>query len=760
MDWRDRAIRAEALLERVQGELQETKDRNGNAALELRIQDLETQNRNLYGQACVAEQWNEWFQDQQEKGFLAGYHQETPHQRGKMGDRSMTPSRRERSPTPTPRGGAAGSSTDRTDHSTAFGDGHDTMESIIEETLNVVPGIDDDPDDMTPWAANLTFPDLMDLARTIKRDLNDQGHEDRKRDGWKGPVGMGNSARTVLHNVRFWWRPHCHEQPHPFTCDRSLRTWLKTVLLFEPGSIRIMLRDAPMQAQVPSMEDLLYGPSLYKGERKPEGQGKKRQQREESRGAYKGDGAFVGIKAQEPSDWKEDPITHCIDVGTSATGPWTPNGARKELQEVESPQDFALMDPSEEAITEETQLDEVLINLLRTAKIDKSYVEAAKFHRCTECEAMVSHHQPDASRPYNDDGPHGQAYRWSYGVTEDFTTEAAGQQQFEDLRDVPGEDIVEDMPVEEGEEEGPPDGLLDGPQPLSSIFEEEEGEAPAARGRSRSPPPVTTARSRRVSVAEPDAEQTPKRRISRAELLDDLPASIRARFEERRVEEEANVSIRKKFTGFWSNRLATQEQVEQELKELPESLKYWNCTPSVRAHSDGSRAKEWKKYEDFQESGDRIRAALAEVYGFGSRGPDWEQLARSARREWLEHVDQLITNANLSWIQDHRASFCDFVLIFIFIIFILSFFIRMLALADGAAVAASIAWAVSSRSMFLMANWVASLTSCGLREGPEAVLFRIVVWSTRHNAILHNGLKIVTSCAVEGSDDIECPLDA
>ena len=66
LDWRDRAIRAEALLERVKGELQETKDRN--VALELRIQDLETQNRNLYGQACVAEQWNEWFQDQQEKG--------------------------------------------------------------------------------------------------------------------------------------------------------------------------------------------------------------------------------------------------------------------------------------------------------------------------------------------------------------------------------------------------------------------------------------------------------------------------------------------------------------------------------------------------------------------------------------------------------------------------------------------------------------------------------------------------------------------
>ena len=81
------------------------------------------------------------------------------------------------------------------------------------------------------------------------------------------------------------------------------------------------------------------------------------------------------------------------------------------------------MDPSEEAITEETQLDEVdiptlhieeserrakwravrqrirvairrlhtqfghcpkkvLVNLLRTAKIDKSYIDAANFHRC------------------------------------------------------------------------------------------------------------------------------------------------------------------------------------------------------------------------------------------------------------------------------------------------------------------------------------------------------------------------------------------
>ena len=108
--------------------------------------------------------------------------------------------------------------------------------------------------------------------------------------------------------------------------------------------------------------------------------------------------------------------------------------------------------------------------------------------------------------------------------------------------------------------------------------EEEEGDASAARGRSRSPPPVTAARSRRGSVAEPDAERTPSRRISRAELLDDLPT----RLEERRVEEEANVSIRKKLMGFWSSRLSTKEQAEHEPKELPESLKYRECTSSVR----------------------------------------------------------------------------------------------------------------------------------------------------------------------------------
>ncbi|CAE7864790.1 unnamed protein product, partial [Symbiodinium necroappetens] len=102
----------------------------------------------------------------------------------KMGVRSVTPIRK---------GGAPGSSGDG-DYSTSFGDGHDTTEAIEEETLNVVPGIDDNPDDATSWAAGLSFPDMMDLARAIKRDLNDAGHEDKKRDGWKGPIGLGSGG--------------------------------------------------------------------------------------------------------------------------------------------------------------------------------------------------------------------------------------------------------------------------------------------------------------------------------------------------------------------------------------------------------------------------------------------------------------------------------------------------------------------------------------------------------------------------------------
>ena len=119
---------------------------------------------------------------------------------------------------------------------------------------------------------------------------------------------------------------------------------------------------------------------------------------------------------------------------SQAVFPSTENGDGGTFDQIESPQDLALMDPSEEAITEETQLDEVdipglhieeserrakwravrqrirvairrlhtqfghcpkkvLVNLLRTAKIDKSSETAAKVPNGTfvrGCESRTS----------------------------------------------------------------------------------------------------------------------------------------------------------------------------------------------------------------------------------------------------------------------------------------------------------------------------------------------------------------------------------
>eukprot|EP00439_Symbiodinium_sp_Y106_P072081 s1917_g13.t1 len=456
---------------------------------------------------------------------------------------------------------------------------------------------------------------------------------------------------------------------------------------------------------------------------------------------------------------------------SQAAFPSTEGGDGGTFDQIESPQDFALMDPSEEAITEETQLDEldipglpveeserrakwravpqrirvairrlhrqfghcpkkVLVNLLRTAKVDKSYIDAANFHRCNQCEdaqprrnahtvslqerysfshalgvdvfecldASGTKYQvmnfvclgtcfqlaeivregdglPSSARCLEaiqrrwacwagmstvlqcDRGLHNRIvlaqFCAAHGIQVSHApletpeaigrverhggalkakarkvvaqTQAVGQGQLqtvldefcltknsmlrhggyspsqwvlgktprgppsfmeeEDLGSLEDQANPESVPPEDAEEQEPedvdvepapedddgPSGLLDGLGPLASIFEDDVAEEQAERGRSRSPPPVAAARSRRTSVLEPDAERTPSRRSSRNDLLDDLPASIRATFEQRRVEEEANVSIRKKLKGFWSNRLSTKEQVEQELKDLPEA---------------------------------------------------------------------------------------------------------------------------------------------------------------------------------------------
>ena len=54
--------------------------------------------------------------------------------------------------------------------------------------------------------------------------------------------------------------------------------------------------------------------------------------------------------------------------------------------------------------------------------------------------------------------------------------------------------------------------------------------------------------------------------------------------------------------AFMVNRVLTKEQVEhqRELKDLPGNLDYRRESPTVQSYIDGSRQKEWKKYEDFQ----------------------------------------------------------------------------------------------------------------------------------------------------------------
>ena len=187
-----------------------------------------------------------------------------------------------------------------------------------------------------------------------------------------------------------------------------------------------------------------------------------------------------------------------------------------------------------------------------------------------------------------------------------------GQQEFEDATAVPAEDST--APVEGSMSTSthvapPPED--DGPLP--SVLENDVFDEPEAR-RERSRPPVperaAASSSRRVSVAEPDAERTPTRRSTR-DTTDDLPTQIRDHFIRIRESEipgddqaQASIAVRSrtKFIAFMANRFLTKEQVEhqRELKDLPGNLDYRRESPTVQSYIDGSRQKEWKKYEDFQ----------------------------------------------------------------------------------------------------------------------------------------------------------------
>ncbi|CAE7395943.1 Gbp1, partial [Symbiodinium sp. CCMP2456] len=182
----------------------ENKDLKGIiAAINKENKDSVEQNKILYGQACVADHWAQWFEE--ERGDLP------------EGDRSpavvMTEATYLEAQHRNARDLASVIAAAGPSHRAAFGDGMDTMEAISE---------------------------------------------DLKKTGWRGPIGLGaGNERTLLHNVRFWWWPMSPAPVQKY--DRSLAKWKKTVLLFHAGEMRILLRDAPINAEVPTLRETQVG---------------------------------------------------------------------------------------------------------------------------------------------------------------------------------------------------------------------------------------------------------------------------------------------------------------------------------------------------------------------------------------------------------------------------------------------------------------------------------------------------------------------
>ena len=125
----------------------------------------------------------------------------------------------------------------------------------------------------------------------------------------------------------------------------------------------------------------------------------------------------------------------------------------------------------------------------------------------------------------------------------------------------------------------------------------------ALHERSSSPVPERAAASssRRVSVAEPEAESTPTRRSTR-DTTDDLPMQIRDhtfRIRERETpgDDQAQASIAARsiinLVAFMVSRVLTKEQLEHQrvLKDLPGNLDYRRGSPTVQSYIDISRHK-------------------------------------------------------------------------------------------------------------------------------------------------------------------------
>ena len=117
-------------------------------------------------------------------------------------------------------------------------------------------GLRDDLEPHKPWASRLDVPEFIELARRKRRETVLAFPRRPGKDGWMGPVPVGDPAGTLLHNLRWWFFPRKRGGMPPFKYDGAIDRWRKTVVAFSGDQVYITQRDDPNGHAHPSIGQL------------------------------------------------------------------------------------------------------------------------------------------------------------------------------------------------------------------------------------------------------------------------------------------------------------------------------------------------------------------------------------------------------------------------------------------------------------------------------------------------------------------------
>ena len=131
-----------------------------------------------------------------------------------------------------------------------------TLEPQSPAEIHKLIGMDfDDPAEGIPWASGLTWEDLVEATRRIRDNHVTRFPRKPKKDGWYGPVGLGKPMdQTVMHNLRYWYLPTSGGYIPKVKWDGALENWRKTMIAFANNRLYFLLRDVPMHAPVPLLD--------------------------------------------------------------------------------------------------------------------------------------------------------------------------------------------------------------------------------------------------------------------------------------------------------------------------------------------------------------------------------------------------------------------------------------------------------------------------------------------------------------------------